>query len=250
MKKFISAAFLCIAVSLCAPDAHAHYPILLLNKSPIAVKQRDKVMFFYGRGHMYKREWSKSPKPDWVKVVGFDGMTNDITSRLRLDGDHYKFSWQAKSPGDTWVVVHTPLEWSDHDMCWVETTLRSIVHIGFSKGWQEPLGLSKLEMLPLTRPYGLLPGDVMRVKVMKSGKSVPNQMVYAERYYSKTPAGNEPPIELLMRSAQTDDGGVAGITLRKSGWWVIFTVLEDGEQTIKGKKGLVQREDALWVHVE
>jgi len=250
MKKVISAALIFFAASLCAHEAYAHYPILLLNKSPIAVKQRDSVAFFYGRGHLYKREWSKSPKPDWVKVVNFDGMTRDVSSKLQSEGKHYKFSLQLNRPGDTWVVVHTPLEWSDHDMCWVETTLRSVVHIGFSKGWQEPLGLAKLEMLPLTRPYGLLPGDVMRVKVMKSGKPVPNQMVYAERYYNKPPAGEAPPIELLMRSAQTDGGGAAGITLRKSGWWVIFTVLDDGEQTIKGKKGLVQREDALWVHVE
>jgi len=247
-KKYVLSAAMLFFIYFWVLNASAHYPVFFLNKSPIKVKQRETVKLFYGRGHLYKREWSKTPKPDWVKAVYFDGMTQNIN--IIPENKHFKFSWKVNRPGDTWLVVHTPLGWSEHDSCWVETSVRTILHVGFSRGWQEIVGLTKLEILPLTRPYGLLPGDVMRVKVLKDKKGVPRQMVYAERYYPKAPKGSEVPVELLMRSVQTDSDGVAAVTLREAGWWVIFTVVEDGTKKLGDKDSIIQREDALWIYVE
>ncbi len=249
MKKIIF-PYLAIGLLFSTPLSYAHYPILMLSKSPIKIKQRGTVNVIYGRGHLYKHEMSTAPRPDWVRAISFDGMVKDLSSSLKKNGNIFTMPWQIKRPGDNWIVAHIPLGWSDHDMSWVETTVRTVAHIGFSKGWEEPLGLAKVEILPLTRPYGLLPGDVMRVKILKDGKGVPGQKLYAGKYYASKTEDAEPPTELLTRAAKADSAGVAAITLRRPGWWVLFTVVEDGEKKVGQKEGVVQREDALWVHVE
>ncbi len=230
--------------------ASAHYNLLFLDRSPIQYKLRETVQLTYARGHLYKREWGKAPKPDWVKAVTFDGMSIDLTNKMKADGPLYRLSWKVKRPGDTWLVAHLPLQWSEHDAAWVESSVRTMVHVGFSRGWQEPLGMTKVELLPLTRPYGLLPGDVMRVQVLDLGKGLGGTMVYAEHYYEKPPQAAMPSDAILTRAARTDLNGIAAITLPTPGWWVIMTVVEKGQREADGKKGLVKLDDALWVYVE
>ncbi len=230
--------------------ASAHYNILLLDRSPIQYKLRGTVQLTYARGHLYKREWSKAPRPHWLKAFTFEGMSTDLTAKMKTDGQVTHIPWKVKRPGDTWLVVHLPLQWSEHDAAWVEASVRTIVHVGFSRGWQEPLGMTKVELLPLTRPYGILSGDVMRVQVLDSGKGIANTMVYAEHYYETPPSEAMPPDAIVTRAARTDAQGIATLTLGQPGWWVIMTVVEKGEKEAEGKKGLIKYEDALWVYVE
>ncbi len=250
MKRLLCSILAAAAVFMCTQTASAHYNLLLLDRSPIQYKLREKVKITYARGHLYKREWGKAPKPDWVKAFTFDGMSTDLTGKLKVDGALSNVTWKIKRPGDTWLVAHLPMQWSEHDAAWVEASVRTMVHVGFSRGWQEPLGMTKVELLPLTRPYGLLPGDVMRVQVLDSGKGLANTTVYAEHYYDPAPSGAMPPDMALTRAARTDSQGIAALTLGKPGWWVIMSVVVKGEKEADGKKGLVKHEDALWVYVE
>ncbi len=231
-------------------SAAAHYNLLFLDRSPIKYKLKETAQLTYARGHLYKREWGQAPKPDWVKAFTFDGMSTDLTANMQTAGPLTRIPWKIKRPGDTWLVAHLPLQWSEHDAAWVESSMRTMVHIGFSRGWQEPLGMTKLELLPLTRPYGILPGDVMRVQVLDSGKGLAETMVYAEHYYEKPPQGPMPADEILTRAARTDSNGIAAITLPKPGWWVIMTVVEKGRRKANGREGPLKLDDALWVYVE
>lgn len=154
-----------------------------------------------------------------------------------------------KRIGDTWIVFHLPLAWSDEDRAWTETTVRTVIHLGLSRGWETPLGLP-LEIVPLNRPYGILPGDVFQVQALLEGKPVPGVKIYAEKFHKPPMKKPYPPDEIITRVAQTTPDGTALVTLHSSGWWILFAAYEQDEIQKDEKSGPVVLQDAVWIYVE
>ena len=70
------------------------------------------------------------------------------------------------------------------------------------------------EIVPLTNPYRLSPGGVLRVRTLVDGSARANQFVL---YGGRTASGGR----ILQRSVRSDSSGVARIPLRASGTWYI-----------------------------
>lgn len=232
-----------------ADGVNAHYPILIGNSSPVIAKIRDVISLTYGRGHLYNPKWEEAPVPDSIKAYTFDGIIENLTDKAHKDGLTMKLDYPVYHAGDTWIVFHFPLEWSAHDMGWTETTVRTIIHLGLSKGWEEPLGIP-LEIVPLTRPYGILPGDAFRVQLLHEGKPLSGAAIYAEKYFMPPLKTKHPSDVIITRTVHTDSIGTATVTLNSPGWWILFTAYEKGDLSKDDKEGPVLIQDALWVYVE
>ncbi len=229
--------------------AGAHYPLLIADRSPDMGHKSGVIEFTYGLGELHERVFAKAKTPDWVRGYTFDGGTFDLTDKLKRRGDTWHLSYRSRRIGDTWIVVHTPMSWSEHDSTFTETTVRTVVHQGLSRGWETPLGLP-LEIVPLNQPYGLLPGDSFRFEVLQDGKPLSNAKIYAEKYYDRPLVKPYPSETLLTRTSRTDRNGIASVNLHSSGWWVLFTLHELDEMTQGDKSGVATLQDAVWIYVE
>ncbi len=244
----LSRAGLVLALWMTTSLTSAHYPLLIGDRSPDLGNQGGIIGFTYGLGELDKRAFANARTPDWVRGYTFDGATFDLTDKLTKNGPTSRIEYRSTRLGDTWIVAHIPMGWSEHDSTFTEATVRAVIHQGLSRGWETPLGLP-LEIVPLIQPYGLLPGDAFRFELLLKGQPLADTKVYAEKYYD--PPLDKPyfPESLTIRTARTDRNGIAIVNLHSPGWWVLFAEHEQGEMEKQGKSGVAKLQDAVWVFV-
>ena len=228
--------------------ANAHYPVLIGDRSPDMGQRGGIINLTYGLGELYEDVFVDARKPDWVRGYMFDGGTFELTDELKKNGNVYNIKYRSRRVGDTWIVAHVPMTWSKHDNTFTETTVRTIIHQGLSKGWETPLGLP-LELVPLNQPYSLLPGDSFRVETLYKNEPLQNAIIYAEKYYSPGLKKPYPTEAVLTRTVRADRNGIANINLHSAGWWVLFVLHELDEMTKDDKSGIATLQDAIWVYV-
>ncbi|VAW86685.1 hypothetical protein MNBD_GAMMA17-589 [hydrothermal vent metagenome] len=244
-------AYLCAALALLfgVTTASAHYPFLIGDRSPDMGHRGGIINLTYGLGELHEDVFVTARTPDWVRGYTFDGDTFELTDKLQKKGEVFTIKYRSRRIGDTWVVAHVPMTWSKHDSTFTETTVRTVIHQGLSRGWETPLGLP-LEIVPLNQPYGLLPGDSFRVELLHNGEPLTDAKIYAEKYYDPPLQKPYPSESLLTRTSRTDRNGIANINLHSAGWWVLFVLHELDEMEKDGQSGVATLQDAVWIYVD
>lgn len=248
-KKHFIHASASLALLLTVTAASAHYPFLIGDRSPDMGQRGGIIELTYGLGELHEDVFVDARTPDWVRGYTFDGDTFELADKLVKNGKVSNIKYRSRRIGDTWIVAHIPMTWSKHDSTFTETTVRTVIHQGLSRGWETPLGLP-LEIVPLNQPYGLLPGDSFRVELLLDGEPLTDAKIYAEKYYDPPLQKPYPSESLLTRTARTDRNGIANINLHSPGWWVLFTLHELDDMEKDGQSGVATLQDAVWVYVD
>lgn len=248
-KKYFARLSVGVTLWLTTTVASAHYPILVGDRSPDMGQRGGIIELIYGLGEIHQGIFVDARMPDWVRGYTFDGAIIDLTDEVKKNGKTATIKYHSRRIGDTWLVAHVPMSWSEHDMTFTETTVRTVIHQGLSRGWETPLGLP-LEIVPLNQPYGLLPGDAFRFELLHDGEPLANTKIYAEKYYDPPMEKPYPPDALMTRTSRTDVNGIATVNLHSPGWWVLFTFHDLDEMEKDGKSGVATLQDAVWVYVE
>ncbi len=116
------------------------------------------------------------------------------------------------------------------------------------KGWDaRPSG--KMEMTPLTRPYGLQPGMTFQARVRSEDRPMAATLVEIERY-NPTPPAVLPPDEHITRTVKTDADGVFTASLMEPGWWGLTASREGGKKERQGKSYPVRERVTFWAFVD
>lgn len=101
--------------------------------------------------------------------------------------------------------------------------VKALVQVGNarSREWAHELGYP-VEFIPLANPYGLGVGDELRVRFLRGGEPVANQLVYAnyEGHHGHDEAGKH--VEAV--TTRTGADGVAVIPLSGRGRWYVRTI--------------------------
>ncbi len=238
-----------LTLLLTATIASAHYPFLIGDRSPDMGQRSGVINLTYGLGELHEDIFVDARTPDWVRGYTFDGGTFELTDKLQKSGKVFNIKYRSRRIGDTWIVAHVPMTWSEHDSTFTETTVRTVIHQGLSRGWETPLGLP-LEIVPLNQPYGLLPGDSFRIELLHDGEPLTGTKIYAEKYYNPPLQKPYPSEALLTRTSRTDRNGIANINLHSSGWWVLFVLHELDDMERDGRSGVATLQDAVWIYVD
>ncbi|MBY0522622.1 MAG: DUF4198 domain-containing protein [Gemmataceae bacterium] len=267
-------------VSLFAASASAHYNMLLPDKHSVA--KGDSVTFTYQWGHPYEHQLFDAPAPDSIIVVAPDGKATTYPGKFAQpvklpSGDKkvtaYRFSFKPDQRGDYLVVLKTPPIWMEEEKEFYQDVVKTIVHVQAQKNWDAlALGGKEFEFLPLTRPYGLLPGMVFQAQVREPeaeegrikdlpGPNVrdmvaemqrqrpPGALVEIERYNPAAP--KELPLdEFITRTVRADPNGVATTTLTEAGWWCLTAARDGGQVQRDGKMVPLKKRTTLWVYVD
>jgi cobalt/nickel transport protein len=256
----MSRAFLApLLLALAAMPAGAHYN-MLLPSTPWA-KTGEKVTFTHRWGHPFEHELSDAAVPRRIFVIAPDGKHTDLTGAIEtakvpgVDGKPvraHRFHFTPEKRGDyTFVLIAPPVFLEDMQET-VEDVVKVVLHVQTQKGW-DAVSKEPAELVPLTRPYGLLPGMVFQARAtgpLGDGKHGPlaGALVEAERYNAR-PVKEAPEDELITFRAKTDAAGVLTCSLPEPGWWGITVVHHAGSSKVAGKEHPLKQRLTLWVHV-
>ncbi|MGE5505679.1 MAG: DUF4198 domain-containing protein [Actinomycetota bacterium] len=177
------------------------------------------------------------------------GKVEDLKDRLKprkLDGrTAFEATCDIKSPGDRVFFVEPAPYWEAAEGKWIVHYAKVVVDAGSGTGWDRPAGLP-VEILPLSRPYGLWTGNLFRGQVVRAGKPVPGAQVEVE--WRNDGSVKVPSDPFLTQVVKADADGVFAYAMPRAGWWG-FAALVDGPR-IKGPDGKpapVELGAVMWV---
>lgn len=244
-----------LLVGLLASPAAAHFNMLLPQVA--SAKRGESVTIHYQWGHPFEHQLFDAPPPQSCFVLAPDGKKTDLTTTLAKisvpTGDNkktaaFQLRFTPDQRGDYLLFLTTPPIWLEEEEEFVQDTVKVVLHVQAQRGWDRVAGLP-CEMVPLTRPYGLLPGMVFQAQVQGEGKPSAGALVEIERY-NPAPPKELPPDEHITRTAKTDRNGVVTCTLPEPGWWCLTAGHESGKREHQGKMYPLRRRGTLWVFVD
>lgn len=214
----------------------AHFPIAI-PASALTKGEATRVRFAFGHPFEATRVDVARPKA-WVYPPS--GERSELTPSAAKEGDAqvWDLSVTPQVRGDHLLVLRgEPIK---HGREQLQDWVKLVLPVGqVQRGWDRSLGLD-LEIVPLSRPYGLVKGTSFRFTVQAKGKPLPGAMVEVERLNAVAPEPLPPEAE-ITRVEKTDALGNAAATLDQSGWWIVAVTgpAQDG----------VHPRASLWVYV-
>ena len=218
--------------------ASAHFNFFLPDEWSMDAPVANDVEIIWG--HPYEGIYFDAPNITEVGVVKPDGTketlsTTDVTvTGLEESASAYKVSFTPEERGDYIVYADfEALHVEEEEVTW-EDHVKAIIHYEGSIGWDHKTG-QVMEIVPLTRPYGLEEGFVFVGQVLYNGNPLADASVEIEKYYPIGEAPDPLPEEpMITRETKTDANGIFSFTLDESGIWITAATNTVDEVDIRG----------------
>ncbi len=203
-------------------------------------------------------------KPPKAFINTPDGKTDSVSlSRIQIK------DYQTGVKRYAFLVTYTPVKKGDHYLCLIsqETYLPELsevwqeltkvpLHVEEENSWDRAIGL-KLEIIPLTRPYGLMSGQLFRGKLLYEGRPASEVLLQITHYHGffiprdtipRDTFGN-PDYPLMYLSVKTDENGYFSVSLNQPGWWLISARVPNGYTNLGLQRFPLILRGSLWVYV-
>lgn len=223
-----------------------------------------KITWQYFWGHPYEMILFDAEEPTFY-VVRPDGEKENVALKAAKMKDPdtgemrkaFTVSYTPESIGDSWLVLEAPPYPIEEEGEAVQDYVKQCIHVMAERGWDEPVGLP-IEIVPLTRPYGLEAGFAVTVRAYVNGEPLPEAAVEVEKFNGFYVKGEALPtdqfgmedVPMITRVARTDVNGYITYTLDEPGWWMISVSAEFGTVTVGDKEYPRVLRGGLWVHVQ
>ncbi|MEW5912092.1 MAG: DUF4198 domain-containing protein [Thermodesulfobacteriota bacterium] len=185
--------------------------------------------------------------------VALAGRKQDLLpalTQVKLGGySAWRVAYQIKRPGD-YIFYMTPQPyWEPSEKSFIIHYTKTIVSaMGAESGWDRALGLP-MEIIPLTRPYGLYAGNSFSGRVLYKGKPLPGAVVEVEFFDlgGKRKAAADSYVAQVIK---TDAGGMFTWSLPWPGWWGFAALHTPEDLKIKkdGQDREVELGGVLWLY--
>lgn len=244
-----------LALWLGALIVRAHFPILIHDADLAATN--GVVTVTYAVGHPFELEMEPADRPERIILLGPRGQRTNLTASLQqinFRGQEKMTAWQVRfepSSGDSVIALDTPPSVDEGQRSLYREYIKVCVHRTTQDSWARRSG-QPIEIVPLTRPYGLLPGMAFSGLLLRGDQPVAGTEVYFERLSEQAPMpGRLPPEPLATFAVRTDRDGRFVLSLPDSGWWVIGAYAENlGVVKHKDKDYRHDGFAGLWVRVD
>lgn len=157
----------------------------------------------------------------------------------------YEATYLFKAPGDyLFYLVPRPYFEEDEGRFIQQITKVVVNAYGAEEGWDKAVGLP-VEIIPLTRPYGLFEGQLFRGLVLKEGRPAAHIKVEVEYYNRDCQWALKPPFETQV--VKTDAQGVFSYSLPWAGWWGFSALTEGGVLKRAGRSYPLELDAVIWI---
>jgi cobalt/nickel transport protein len=252
MKK----AWFTLAVAwslLAAGPVVAHFGMLIPSQATVSKADPKTVDLQVSFSHPMEMVGMDMAKPKAFGVMA-GGSKEDLLGALKPAQVMGKAAWSAqyalKKPGVYTFFMEPEPYWEPAEDSFIVHYTKVIVPaFGDEEGWDKEVG-HKIEIIPLTRPFGLYAGNVFQGVVMLDGKKMPFAEVEIEFYNrdNKVEAPNEYMVTQVVKS---DRNGVFTYAVPQAGWWG-FAALATADFKLKkdGKEKAVEIGGVIWVYFQ
>lgn len=230
--------------------AFAHFGIILPSDDIVGEKDPKKISLKLYFMHPFEQELLNMEKPKTFGVIfGVQkiDLLNTIVNKKIKNKNTWETQFTIKTPGDYIFYLEPEPYWEGAEEKFIVHYPKVIVHVlGKEEGWDKQIGLP-IEIVPLTRPYGLWVGNVFQGIVKVSGKPLPFADVEVE-YFNEGGKVKPPKEAYITQVIKTDANGIFTYAIPKAGWWG-FAALTEAPYKIK-KNGIeypVEIGGIIWV---
>lgn len=240
-------ALACATLALLVSTAlAADHPLLLADA--VIVNPGTRVSLRHALCRPFAGKAAPIMKPMAAAVQVPDGTTIDLIKELPPDAppSDWQLAFTAAQPGDHVVMIHgQPF---DEGESLFQDFVKLVIHVeGSERGWERQLR-TRLEVVPLTRPYGIPVGTTFRGMITESGKPVAGSLVRAEPWIEKG-GGDDVPAWKQHRLERTGPSGEFAVTFDRPGFWML-SAESNGRVVSKGGQRMQEVLRAgLWVKV-
>ncbi len=192
-------------------------------------------------------------KPEKFGVVVEDKVTDlkGTLSEKKVGGASvWETTYKITRPADYIFFMQPKPYWEPAEDKFIIHFTKVIVDaLGAQTGWDNAIAETAgipVEIIPVSRPYGLYASNLFTGRVFRDGKPVANSEVEVEFWgRGKTKAPTDSHIRQVIK---TDPNGVFSYAMPKPGWWG-FSAIMEGPESIKyeGKDKKVEIGAVIWV---
>ncbi len=259
-KKFKQMITSALLVLLAAMPALSHYHALVPSDyDQWRARKMEKVQMRLWWGHGYEHIWFDAARPASLTAILPDGQKTDLLDKLEKDrvkavsGEKrlaYKLSYTPSVRGDHILAMTAGRQWDADTSEWLQDYVKTVLHVQAEKGWSRRIG-QPLEVVPLSRPYGLLPGAALGFKVLYQDKPAAGLRVERELLSREAPDPASLPSEAFIAyPARTRSDGTVVFSFPAPGWYGITAIRSSGRKYEEdGHKGKLVERSTLWVYV-
>ncbi len=250
MRSFFKFLISIFAVLFFTGIAFAHFGVILPSDDIIGEKDPKKITLKVYFMHPFEQEWLNMEKPKAFGVLIGEAKIDLLESLVnkKIKG---KNAWEAKfmikKPGDYIFYLEPQPYWEPAEDKFIVHYPKVVVQaLGKEEGWDKEVGLP-IEIVPLTRPYGLWVGNVFQGIVKVNGKPLPFAEIEVE-YFNEGGKVKAPKDAYVTQVIKADANGVFTYAIPKAGWWG-FAALTDAPYKIKkdGKEYPVEIGGIMWI---
>lgn len=182
-------------------------------------------------------------QPERVDLLG------DVEEAQYLDKKAWGANVALDKPGLYQFIIETRPWWNEDAQRYDQHYVKSFLPVyGVETGWEYPAGLP-VEIVPLSRPFGLSNPCLFSGRVLAHGKPRAGTLVRAQRInLENCPVPSRWHEDVTVR---TNERGEFALTLNRPGWWCC-TAIMDGTP-LKGHDGdprPLQIGSSVWVYVD
>ncbi len=235
--------------------AYAHFQMIIPSDEMVSAGESRQLTLDLIFTHPFEGMGLNMQKPKrfgvWVAGKEIDLLAKLQQTRFQdRAGDSilaYQTHYKIRKPGDHLFFVEPQPYWEAAEERFIIHYTKTIVNaFGMEEGWEHELGL-KVEIVPLTRPYGLWTNNLFRGIVKRDGNPVPFARVEVE-YYNEKGEVRAPADPFITQVIKTDANGVFAYAMPKSGWWGMAALVNSQEtMSHQGKNYPVELGAVLWI---
>jgi len=232
-------------------SAFAHFGMLIPSKATISKTDPKTVGVQISFSHPFEMKGMDMAKPKAFGVMAGGGK-EDLLGSLKPIQVMGQAAWSSqytlKRPGVYIFYMDPEPYWEPAEDSFISHYTKVVVPaFGGEEGWDKEVG-QKIEIVPLTRPFGLYAGNVFQGIAKVDGKPLSYAEVEIEFYNreNKVEAPNE---YLVTQAVKADRNGVFTYAVPRAGWWG-FAALTTADFKLKkdGKDKAVEIGGVIWVY--
>jgi cobalt/nickel transport protein len=252
MKKGL-ALLVAVFVLMVYGPAFAHFGMLIPSKATVSQSDPKTLELQISFSHPFELNGMDMAKPKAFGVLA-GSSKEDLLGTLKPIQVMGKAAWSSqytiKKPGVYIFYVDPEPYWEPAEDTFITHYTKVVVPaFGDEQGWDKEVG-QKIEIVPLTRPFGLYAGNVFQGIVKVDGKQFPYGEVEIE-FYNKDSKVEAPTEYMVTQVVKTDRNGVFTYAAPKAGWWG-FAALTTADFKLKkdGKDKPVEIGGVIWVYFQ
>lgn len=251
MKKLFFALFPALVIFVFGVSAaQAHFGMIIPSDQMVMSGESKTVHLDLKFWHPFEGHGMNLEKPAAFKVY-HDGKADDLLGSLKEKKVGEFLTWETDykvgRPGLYAFFMEPKPYWEPAEDCFiVHNTKVYVAAFGDDEGWDQPLGV-KLEIVPVSKPYGLYTGNVFQGQVLYQGKPVPGAEVEVE-FYTENGKGEAPSDYMVTQTVKADPNGIFTYAAPKAGWWGFAALMTDDQKMKQdGQDKDIEIGGVIWV---